>query len=316
MTMLAATYNRFGGPEVVELKQVPVPEPRPGEVRIEVAAASLNPLDWKLLRGDFRWFRPRMPVRRLGCDFAGRVVAVGKRVTAWQAGDEVFGSVGPLAGREGSLAEYLIAPAASLARKPAALSFAEAAALPIAGGSALACLELGGVRAGAAVLVIGASGGVGSYCVQASAARGAHVTAVCSHRNTDLVRSLGAAGVVAYDREDIFGRAQRYDVIIDAVSTHSFARCTPHLQPKGCYVTTAGGLADYLAVWRTKLFGGKQARALMLKLTPVLLDALATTASGLRPVIGARFQFSEIREALAHSISGRAVGKIVVEIKS
>jgi NADPH:quinone reductase-like Zn-dependent oxidoreductase len=318
MTMRAATYDRFGGPDVVELQQVAVPEPAPGEVRVEVVAASINPVDWKLLRGDFSWLRPRISVRRLGCDFAGRVQAVGANVTAWRVGDEVFGSLEPLAGKQGSAAEFVILPAAQLARKPANLPFADAAALPIAGGSALTCLELVGARADAETLVIGASGGVGSFCVQLAKIRGARVTAVCHSRNAERVRALGAAEVIQYDREDVFARARMFDAIIDAVGVHSFVRCAPLLRSNGCYVTTVGRPADYLAVWRSKLFGGRQARALMVNVTPVLLAELAqlTQTAGLHPTIGARFPLAEVKQALALSASGHAFGKIVVEVKA
>jgi NADPH:quinone reductase-like Zn-dependent oxidoreductase len=318
MTMRAATYDRFGGPDVVELRQVPVPGPARGEVRIEIVAASINPLDWKLLRGDFRWLRPRVPIRRIGCDFAGRVQAVGTGVTGWRAGDEVFGSLKPLPGKQGSLAELAVAPAADLARKPAGLPFAEAAALPIAGGSALRCLELSGARPSAETLVIGASGGVGSFCVQLATLRGARVTAVCHSRNGERVRSLGAAEVVAYDRENVLSRPPTFDAIIDAAGVHSFRRCAPLLRPSGCYVTTVGRPADYLAVWRSRLLGGRQARALLVRVTPGLLAELArlTETAGLRPVIGARFPLAEARQALALSASGHAVGKIVVEVEA
>jgi NADPH:quinone reductase-like Zn-dependent oxidoreductase len=293
-----------------------MPEPKAGEVRVKVVAAAVNPLDWKLLRGDMLIFRPLLTTLHIGCDFAGVVDAVAPDVTAWRSGDEVLGSLKPLPGTTGTMQEFLALPAGDIVRKPHALSFAEAAALPISGCSALNCLRLAGVGSAQRTLIIGAAGGVGSFCVQIARLWGAHITAVCSAANAERVKSLGADVVVPYDREDVQDRNETYDAIVDTVGSGGFSRWSPRLHENGRYVNTLPGAGDYLATWRSKLFGGKQARALMVKVTAAQLTELIDLvhSARIRPLLAEHYPLARTREAFEHAITGKANGKIIVDV--
>lgn len=316
-TMRAVTYSRFGDSAVLEVTAAPVPETAPGMLRVRVAAAGINPLDWKLLRGDFALVRGRRWPRFLGCDFAGRVDAVGAGTSGWQPGDRVFGSLGSfLGGARGALSEYVVVAPTEVQRLPDEVSFSLGAALPIAGVSALQCIELAAVARDAELLVIGAAGGVGSFTVCLAAARGVRVTAVCRSTNADYVRALGAEAVIARDQEDVLASGRVFDAVIDAAAAHDFRTCATLLQPRGCYVLTVPNAAHFLAVWRGQLFGGKQARALMAKLTPARYGELAAaaTAGKFARIPLQIFPWTEVRTALDASRAGSTVGKIVVEL--
>jgi NADPH:quinone reductase-like Zn-dependent oxidoreductase len=314
--MRAVLYERYGGPEQLVLHDVPVPVPGPDEVLVRVVAAGINPLDWKLLRGDFRLVRGRRAVRFTGCDFAGRVETVGAAVRDLRPDAAVFGSVNPLRGDRGALAEFVVAKATALTLKPEKLSFAEAAALPGSGASALDCLRLGGARSGRLALVIGAAGGIGTFAVQIARAWGLRVVGVCSERNAAFVETLGAERALAYDREDFLARPETYDLVIDAVGRYPFGPCRRLLTEHGIHVETVPGPWVYFDVGRTRLLGGRQARALMVRIDRAKLDELAgLAASGkIRPVVGERFAFTDHRAAYAASRSGHARGKLVIEV--
>ncbi len=234
--MKAAVYTRYGPPDVVQITEVEKPVPKEDEVLLQVRAASVNPLDWRLMRGVppiFRMlFRLRAPSStqpgRLGRDVAGRVESVGRKVTQFKAGDEVFG-VCP-----GAFAEYASASEAKLAMKPAIVTFEQAASVPVAGLTTLQGLrDKGHIQPGQKVLINGAAGGVGTFAVQIAKSFGAEVTGVCSTRNVDMVRSTGADRVMDYTREDFTKSGQRYDLILDCVGNHSLAACRRALSPKG-----------------------------------------------------------------------------------
>jgi NADPH:quinone reductase-like Zn-dependent oxidoreductase len=218
-----ATYSRYGSPEVVSISSQPIPSVDDRRLLIRVAAAGVNPLDWKLLRGDLRWIRRGPWPRLLGCDFAGVIEAVGRAVPDWREGQVVFGSLGdPLSGRRGSYAEWVTVDPAELVELPAGVSPALGAALPVAGASALQCLKLAEVRPGSEILIIGATGGIGSFATALAAAQGACVTAVCREQNEAYARQLGAARVIAYDRVDPLAGTARYDAILDLAGAHDF----------------------------------------------------------------------------------------------
>jgi NADPH:quinone reductase-like Zn-dependent oxidoreductase len=233
---------------VLEFREVPQPEPGPGEVLVRVHAAALNAYDWHILRGDPKLARladrstfgrtgPRHPI--VGRDFAGRVEAVGADVGGVKPGDDVFGDA------FGTFAEYVCAKETAVATKPERLSYAEAAAMPQAGITALVGLrDSGQVQAGQRVLINGASGGVGTFAVQIGKAMGAEVTGVCSSRNVDLVRSLGADHVVDYTRDDFTRSGQRYDVVFDLVANRSIRDLRRALTPTGTIVLSGGGVFE------------------------------------------------------------------------
>ncbi|MFG1664570.1 NAD(P)-dependent alcohol dehydrogenase [Streptomyces sp. Y7] len=242
--MKAVIQDRYGSADVLEFRDVDRPVPAPGEVLVRVHAASVNAYDWHLMHGDpvigrtmMGWRRPKAPVR--GRDFAGVVEAVGSGVTGLGPGDEVYGEA------DGAFAEYVCARETEVGPKPANLSFEQAAAMPLAGNTALIGLrDVARVRPGQAVLVNGASGGVGTFAVQLAKAYGAEVTAVCSTRNIDLVRSLGADRVVDYTQEDFTRGDARYDVVLDLVGNHSLGEFRRVLKPVATLVLSGGGVYE------------------------------------------------------------------------
>lgn len=242
--MKAIVQDRYGPPDVLGFRDVAEPVPAAGEVLLRVRAASLNAWDWHVMRGDPYLARlsmgPRRPRARVrGRDCAGTVQAVGQGVTRLRVGDEVYADLGPA---DGAFAELAVAPERLVAPKPAGLSFAQAAAVPLAGSTALTGLS--GVTAGQRVLVNGASGGVGTYAVQIGVALGAEVTAVCSTRNVELARSLGAHHVVDYTQEDFATRDQRYDVLLDLVGNRSLRDLRRVLTPAGTLLLSGGGTSE------------------------------------------------------------------------
>lgn len=325
--MKALVQDTYGTSDVLRLDEVDRPEPGAGEVLVRVAAASVNAADWHIMRGEPRIARlmdrkifgrtgPRERVR--GRDLAGTVEAVGAGVTGWQVGDEVLGE------DEATLAEYVAVPATCLARKPEALSFVEAAALPLAAVTADLCLTRGGVAAGHEVLVIGASGGVGTYAVQLAAARGATVTGVCRTANVDLVTSLGAAEVVDYTREDFTRRQASYDVVVDLVGNRGLRDLRRVVAPGGTLVLSGGGNPGegrYLGPIGLMAKGGLFGRLLGLRVqiptaapdAQRLGDLAAMAARGeLRPVIDRTYPLADAAAAVRHLEVDHARGKIVV----
>jgi NADPH:quinone reductase-like Zn-dependent oxidoreductase len=241
--MKAIVQDRFGAPDVLSLREVDQPAVAPGEVLVRVHASSVNAADWHFMRGDPYLARlslglrtPKVKVR--GRDFAGLVTAVGDGVTGLRPGDEVYGET------DGTFAEYVSVPGDVVDRKPANLSWEQAAAVPLAGNTALMGLrEASVVQPGQRVLINGASGGVGTFAVQIAKAFGAQVTAVCSTRNVDLVRKLGADEVVDYTRDDFARAGQRYDVVFDLVGNRSLADLRRALTPTGALVLSGGGVS-------------------------------------------------------------------------
>ena len=322
--MRAWVQHRYGDESVLELRdELPTPTPKDDEVLVRVHAAGLNAADVHLLTGrpylarlatGIR--RPRQPV--LGTDFAGVVTAIGSEVDHVAVGDAVMGEV-----MRGSLAEHVVVPGKAVTRKPASVSFEEAAALPMGALTALEAVRRAAVQPGDRVLVNGASGGVGVSALQMATAIGAKVTAVCSGRNVELVRSLGAVDVIDYQVRDFTETTERYDVILDIVSTRPISRCRAILTPDGRYAVVG-------AVAKGRWLGmGRQIRTVMTspftkqKLLMVMagsdrndLAEIATMVDdgSLRPVIEQVYPFERAPEALRHLASHRARGKVVVAI--
>jgi NADPH:quinone reductase-like Zn-dependent oxidoreductase len=323
--MKAIVYCDYG---VANLKFQDVEKPTPADdqLLVRVRAASVNPLDWHYVEGTPFLMRAlaaglRKPKEtQLGVDFAGTVEAVGKNVTKFKPGDDVFG------GRTGAFADYVcVRESRAVALKPANITFEQAASVPIAGITALQALrDKGQVQAGQKVLINGASGGVGTFAVQIAKSRGAEVTGVCSTRNVDLVRSLGADHVIDYTKEDFTKTDQLYDVIVDNVGNRSLSECRRVLKPKGILVLVGGGGAN-----EQGLIGpmAKPIKALMLspfvsqKIGMILAqlnhDDLALLAdlmqSGkVKPVIDRTYKLSEVPEAIKYVEQGHARGKVVI----
>ncbi|MBT8098673.1 MAG: NAD(P)-dependent alcohol dehydrogenase, partial [Gammaproteobacteria bacterium] len=247
-TFSAAVYRCYGSPEVIEIANIRKAEPDDHEVLVRVKAASVNPLDWHYLRGSPYIMRLESGIGapddpHMGVDFAGTVEAVGTAVSKFAVGDEVFG------GRSGAFGEYvLVGESRAIAHKPANISFAEAAAVPIAGVTALqAVRDYGRISPGDKVLINGASGGVGTFAVQIAKSLGAEVTGICSTRNVDMVRSIGADHVIDYTQDDYTEHDVRYDVIVDNVGNHPVTANTGVLEDDGVFVLVGGEKGDWIA---------------------------------------------------------------------
>jgi NADPH:quinone reductase-like Zn-dependent oxidoreductase len=324
--MKAIVQDRFGSPDVLRFMDVDPPEIGPDDVLIRVHAAALNPYDWHMLRGDPYVARfmggvglTRPKHRIAGADGAGRVERVGANVTDLQPGDDVLGWF------EGSFAETARAAADRVVRKPARLSFEEAAAVPMAGETALRAIrDVGQVRAGHRVLVNGAAGGVGHLAVQIAVASGAEVTGVCSARNVELVRSLGAAHVVDYTGADFTDGRQHYDVVLDNVGNQPLRRVRRALTPTGTLVYNAGGAPGHVfgpigSILRVVLVNGLVSQ----RFRPLSSDwtrehLLAVTelvdAGRLTPVVDRTFPLADTAAGLHHVEQGHARGKVVVTV--
>lgn len=321
--MRAVVRDRYGSPEVLKLAEAPKPTPGNGEVLIRVRAASVNAGDWRILRADpflvrlmgYGVLTPRHPV--IGQDFSGQVEAVGADVTQFRQGDEALGESPDC----GAFAEYICAPAARLAPKPANLSFEQAAAVPMAGVTALRGLRLAGpLQRGQKVLVNGASGGVGTFAVQIARALGAEVTGVCSTRNVDLVRSIGARRVIDYTREDFTRDEQAYDLILNTAAYRSIFECRRVLRPGGTYVHIGGATARMFEVLllgpvASRGSNGKFRFLASETTTEDLLSLTELLESGkVVPVIDRRYALQEVPDALRYLETGRARGKVVVTL--
>ena len=315
--MKAIVYTKFGPPDVLQLKEIEKPAPKDNEVLIKVHAASVNPLDLHYMRGTPYIVRTQAGLRkpkntRLGVDLAGQVEAVGRDVTQFQPGDEVFG------GRTGAFAEYVCKLEKTLALKPANLTFEQAAAIPVAACTALQGLrDKGQIQPGQKVLINGAAGGVGTFAVQIAKSFGADVTGVCSTRNVDMVRSIGADQVIDYTQEDFTRNGQRYDLIFDAVGNRSLSDCRRVMSPKGIFVMVAGPVARMLQALVLSRFGSKNLVAFLASINKedlVVLKELIE-AGKVTPVIDRCYSLSEVPEAIRYLEEGHARGKVVITME-
>ena len=322
--MKAIIHETYGSPDVLELRDVETPAASDGQVLVRVRAASANPLDWHFLRGEPYVMRAqfglRLPKRtNVGNDVAGVVEAVGKDVSRFKPGDEVFGDV------NGSFAEYVAAPEELLESKPANLTFEQAAAVPVAALTALQGLrDKGGIRAGRRVLIIGASGGVGTFAVQIAKTFDAHVTGVCSTRNVDMVRSIGADDVVDYTKEDFTKRGETYDVIFQLAGTASPLACRRALTSKGTLLLSSGEssgrwigpLSRILEALVESPFVGQQLVPFIAKRSADDLGIVkGLIESGkVTPVIDRTYPMREAADAIRYVEAGHAQGKVVVTV--
>ncbi|NWF78785.1 MAG: NAD(P)-dependent alcohol dehydrogenase [Chloroflexi bacterium] len=317
--MQAITYTQYGSSDVLRLTEVEKPTPADDEVLVRVYAASANPADWHLMRATPFLARFANGLRkpkntRLGADVAGRVEAVGRKVTEFHVGDAVFGCM-PLQ-KLGGFAEYVCANEAFLVLKPASVSFEAAAAVPLAAFTALQGLrDKGHIQSGQTVLVNGASGGVGTFAVQIAKSYGTEVTGVCSTRNVDMVRSIGADHVIDYTKDDFTQNGQRYDLIFDAVGNRSVGDLRRALRPDG--ICAVAGFTSMFALLQIVVLGGKQI-GLMETASPnkhdlVLLQGLLE-AGTVVPVIDRTYPLHEVAKAIGYLEAGHAQGKVVITV--
>ena len=322
--MKAIVQDGFGAPDVLQLREVERPQPGEGDVLVRVHAASVNPADWYAMMGTPWIARPQMGLRRprsnrVGLDVAGVVAAVGGGVTRLKPGDEVFGA------GTGTLAEYTAVPEAGLVLKPANVSFEQAAAVPVAGLTALQGLrDKGRVRPGQQVLINGASGGVGTFAVQLAKAFGAEVTGVCSTRNVDQTRSLGADRVIDYTREDFTRTDRRYDLLLDVAGSRPWSACRRVLTPEGTLVLVGapkgnrllGPLGHILQVRLASLRASQRMTFFISKARNEDLTALREQleAGTVTPVVERSYALADAADAFRYLGEGHAQGKLVVTV--
>jgi NADPH:quinone reductase-like Zn-dependent oxidoreductase len=323
--MKAILYDHYGPPDVLQYESVETPVPVGDQVLIRVRASSVNPYDWRFIRGTPVFIRlftgMRAPKsRRLGADVAGVVQAVGSNVTQFKIGDAVFGTA------QGSFAECACASQSTLALKPENLSWEQAAAVPIAGITALQGLrDKAGIRAGQHILINGASGGVGTFAVQIAKSFEARVTAVCSTRNIDLVRSLGADCVIDYTREDFARQNTRYDVLFDLVGNRPLSDCLRALHPKGIYIGCGGGgpnrssaelMGSILYSLARAPFTSQKMPGFLAKINTADLDFLAGLLRSTKvvPVLDRTYTLAETAEAIRYLEKGHVRGKVAITV--
>ena len=323
--MRAAVFDRYGPPEVLEIREVPKPVPGEDEVLIRVHATTVCAADWRIRKADPFFIRImsgvlKPKIRVLGAEFAGVVESVGRRVTRFEPGDEVFGTSGF---KFGGHAEYVCAPEAQVAKKPATMPLEDSAAILFGGVSALHFLRKAKVGGGQRVLVYGASGSVGVFAVQLAKHYGAHVTGVCSTANLDLVRSLGADEVVDYTREDFSKAGRVYDVIFDTVGKSGFSRSLKALKRGGAYVLVggSGALSEILGNTVRSVWASMTGAAVVISGVakadpsyPALLRELID-AGKLKTVIDKRYSLEQIADAHRHAEGGHKRGHVVVRVR-
>ncbi len=323
--MKAIMYRCYGSPDVLKFEDIEKPTPADDEVLVKVHAASVNPLDWHYMRGSPYIMRFGTGLgapndASMGVDFAGTVEAVGENVKQFKRGDEVFG------GRGGAFAEYVTVPEdRALVLKPSNMTFEQAASVPIAAITALQALrDKGKIKPGQKVLINGASGGVGTFAVQIAKSFGAEVTGVCSTRNVEMVRSIGADHVIDYKHEDYTTSGQRYDLIIDNVGNHSLLANKRVLNSNGILVIVGGSKGNWLGPLMRPInalilspFVDQEFVLLLAKMRKDDLAILGDLmqAGKMTPVIDRRYHLSEVPEAIRYSEEGHARGKIIIALE-
>ncbi len=313
--MKAVVIDRYGGNEVVSVRDVSLPAPGRNDVLVKVHAASVNPVDWKIRGGLAKILTGRTFPKILGSECAGEVAGTGAGVTFFQKGDQVV--VYPGIRRLGAFAEYVAAGERNTFLKPRNITFEQAAGIPIAGITALQALrDLGHIGPGKNVLIHGASGGVGHFAVQIAKIFGARVTAVCSGSSAGFVRDLGADRTIDYMTGDFTKGEERYDIIFDAVAKRSFGECKRALTPTGVYVSTLPTFSVLLNQYVLGFLAGRKAGCVMVRPNGADMEWMGTQLEGgrIKIVVDRVYPLEQIRDAFAYSETGRARGKIVIKI--
>ncbi|MGF1675866.1 MAG: NAD(P)-dependent alcohol dehydrogenase [Rivularia sp. (in: cyanobacteria)] len=310
--MKAMVIREYGSADVLRYEEVEAPKIKPSELLVKVHAAAVNPADWKIREGMLKIITGNKFPMILGFDLAGVVLEVGSQVSGFRVGDEIYGSLG-IPG--GAYAQFAAVPQNVAAVKPKNISFEEAAALPVAALTALQSLrDKANIQSGQRVLINGASGGVGIFAVQIAKALGTEVTGVCSGKNIDFVKSLGADFLIDYTQQDFTQNQTQYDIILDAVGKQTFDNCQKVLKPNGVYVTTLPNLQNIVSIGLTSLFGSKKAKFILAQPNTadlLYLNELIETGK-LRVVIDCTYPLQELPTAHLYSESERAKGKIAI----
>jgi NADPH:quinone reductase-like Zn-dependent oxidoreductase len=317
--MKAVIYEKYGSPEVLELREIDRPSVADDEVLVKNHAASIQQTDIRFRTGTpfmarvlGGLFKPKNQI--LGCDYSGTVEAIGKNVDEYKVGDEVYGQ---LERRTGTHAEYIRVSMNEVSPKPKNLTFVEAASVGVAGTMALQCLrDHGEIRQGQKVLINGASGGIGTFAVQIAKSYSTEVTGVCSTTNLEMVKSIGADHVIDYTKEDFTERVDEYDIIFDAVRKNTFANCKNALTSKGIYVTTEFGPGIMLQMRMNSNPDGKRMVGMLMNVDQADLVILTELieAGKIRPIIDRTYPLEEIADAHRYVEKGHAKGKVIIEI--
>jgi NADPH:quinone reductase-like Zn-dependent oxidoreductase len=322
--MKAIVYTKYGPPDILELKEIEKPSPKDDEVLIQIFAASVNPLDWHFMRGSpyilrlmMGLFKPR--ITRLGRDVAGKVESVGRNVTLFKRGDEVFGSC------TGAFAEYVCASDLKLVLKPDNVTFEQGATLNVAALTALQSLrDKGQIRKDQKILINGASGGVGTFAVQIAKVFNTEVTGVCSTNNIEMVRSIGADHVIDYTKEDITKTEQHYDIFLDCYANRSLFACKRVLKPRGKYIPVGGPgnslisiLINSITAMVLSWFVSQKFVTFLTKINKEDLTFMGELLASekVKAIIGKRYNLSETPEAIRYIEEGHAKGKVVIPIE-
>lgn len=313
--MRSIIYNKYGGPEVFEVADVEKPEPGANSILVRVKASSINPVDYKVRRGDMKVLSGKKFPKNAGADFAGVIENAGENVAGYRKGDEIYGFLNPMKG--GAYSDYLIADPANVSLKPEKFSFEQAASMPIAALTALQALNyLGNVNEGSTVLVNGATGGVGSFAVQLAKALGAEVTGICSEDNMKLCKDLGADEVFNYAEEDLNRSGRKFDVFFDAAAKSTFSKSIKFVNSRGIYITTIPGFGIIINRLFNFLPFKKKSKIIMVKSSGIdlaIMTGFAMTET-LEPVIAKSFKLEDVADAQELAESGKFRGKIVVKI--
>ena len=321
--MKAISRNTYGSADVLELREIDKPVPKDNQLLLKVCAASVNPFDWHILRGEpflvrlmgFGLLKPKHQI--LGADMAGRIEAIGKNVTQFKVGDEVFGS------SIGGFAEYACIREDNVALKPTNLTYEQAATVPVAGLTALQAIrDHGRIQEGQQVLINGASGGVGTFAVQIAKALGAHVTGVCSGKNVEMVRSIGADHVIDYTKEDFWVSGKQYDLIMDNAAFYSINKPLRALKATGTYVGV-GGSSSTAGVLQSLIFNPIIAKIKRRRVVSFIADMNQADLVFMKefletgkvvPVIDRKYSLDETPQAISYVEKGHARGKVVITI--
>jgi NADPH:quinone reductase-like Zn-dependent oxidoreductase len=307
-------FSEFGGADVLQTAEVPVPDVQPATVLIKVKAVSVNPLDWKIRNGEMKLMSGSKFPRGIGIDFSGIVEQAGPEVTKFKKGDEVFGLLDVFKGA--ALAEFILAGEKEISIKPQNISFEQAAAMPVVGSAALQILEtVAGIKKGSEVLINGASGGIGMFLTQIAKMNGAIVTAVAGDGGIQSVKDWGADFVINYRNEDVLKGGKEYDVVIDLSVKIPFAKAKAIMKRSSVYVHTAPGPKEIICSFFINLFSKKKYKLLMLKPSPELLEKLSVFAGrGIKIVVGKTYPFNSFKEAYTETPNGGIIGKTVIVV--
>ncbi|HBK95809.1 MAG TPA: zinc-binding alcohol dehydrogenase [Microcoleaceae bacterium UBA10368] len=314
--MKAVVFDRYGSVEVLQYRELSKPTIKPDQLLVRVSASSINPVDWKIRQGHLQLLSGFNFPRIVGSDISGVVEEIGKEVTKFQPGDEVYTFLNPLTG--GACAEYCAVPESAAAIKPQNITHTEAATVPIAGLTALQALrDLGEIQAGKKVLINGASGGVGIFAVQIGKAMDAVVTGVCSAKNRDLVNNLGADFVLDYAEVEFTKQTEKYDIILDAVATKTFPECENVLEKEGVYISTLPSFDNLAPMFLSLFMSGKKAKLIVANANNRDLGILRELIESgkVEPIVDRTYSLAEVAAAHAYSETGRAVGKIAIGIE-